>query len=192
MWKNVFKHAAALVAVILVAPVALPVAAFRRWDTRDIVFQFGSQLMSLIPGMPGEYLRRPFYYLTIDTPWPGPTISFGTILAQRATTIDANVYIGAHCNLGACSIGADTLIGSGVSVASAAAHSFEDLSAPISSQGGRFDVVRVGRNCWIANCSVVLADIGDAVVVGAGSVVVKPCTPRAIYVGNPARKVRDR
>ena len=46
--------------------------------------------------------------------------------------------------------------------------------------------LHLGGDCWIGNSSVIMADIGEASVIGAGSVVVKPIPPLCVAVGNPA------
>lgn len=53
--------------------------------------------------------------------------------------------------------------------------------------------ITIGNNCWIAGNVTILpgVTIHDNVVVGAGSVVVKDLESGAIYVGNPAKKIRD-
>jgi acetyltransferase-like isoleucine patch superfamily enzyme len=49
-----------------------------------------------------------------------------------------------------------------------------------------FTRIRIGRNAWIGNSAVVMADVGDNGVIGAGSVVVKPIPADSVAVGNPA------
>ena len=53
--------------------------------------------------------------------------------------------------------------------------------------------ITIGNNCWIGGNVTILpgVTIHDNVVVGAGSVVTKDLESGAIYVGNPARKLRD-
>ena len=53
--------------------------------------------------------------------------------------------------------------------------------------------VTIGNNCWIGSNVTILpgVTINDNVVVGAGSVVTKDLASGAIYVGNPAKKLRD-
>ncbi|WP_293900318.1 DapH/DapD/GlmU-related protein [Phenylobacterium sp.] len=54
--------------------------------------------------------------------------------------------------------------------------------------------VRVGRHVVVGAGTVILpeVDIGDGSTVGAGSVVTRSLDPWGIYVGSPARRVRDR
>jgi len=52
---------------------------------------------------------------------------------------------------------------------------------------------RIGENCFIGGCSLILPgiEIGDNCVVGAGSVVTKSVPARSIVAGNPARVIRS-
>jgi hypothetical protein len=189
--KRFIKTCLWLIALVVCLPLIIWV---RLWSLRggDSAFQFASQFMSLYPGVSGVLLRQAFYFMVLDAPWPGPRISFGTLLAQRDTSFGRGVFIGATCNLGRCHIGDRTLIGSGVHVASARAHEFEDAGKAIDDQGGEIRKVLIGADCWVGNAAVILADIADGVVVGAGSVVVKPCEKYGVYVGNPARLIKER
>jgi acetyltransferase-like isoleucine patch superfamily enzyme len=90
-------------------------------------------------------------------------------------------------------IGDDVAIGSNVDILSGRhQHHFGRLDVPIQDQGGVFQQVTIGRNCWVGNSAVVMADIGADSVIGAGSVVVKPIPARSIAAGNPATVRKQR
>jgi acetyltransferase-like isoleucine patch superfamily enzyme len=48
----------------------------------------------------------------------------------------------------------------------------------------------VGDDCWIGDGAIVMADLGERVTVGAGSVVTKPVPAGSVVVGNPARPIQ--
>lgn len=52
---------------------------------------------------------------------------------------------------------------------------------------------RIGANCFIGGCSLILpgVEIGDNCVIGAGSVVTRSVPPRSLVAGNPARILRS-
>jgi acetyltransferase-like isoleucine patch superfamily enzyme len=103
------------------------------------------------------------------------------------------VYIGPYCVLGLVSIQRDTLLGPGVQIPSGQKiHLFDDLAKPIREQGGVIQRVSIGADCWIGSGSIVMADVADQVIVGAGSVVTKPLPKRVVAAGVPARVVRER
>ena len=82
-------------------------------------------------------------------------------------------------------IGADTLIAPGVKIVSAN-HSLEDHR--VQTKG---DPIRIGERCWLGANVVVLpgVQLGDEVVVAAGSVVTQSFEARSIIAGAPARVV---
>lgn len=58
---------------------------------------------------------------------------------------------------------------------------------------GLYVDTRIGKNCFIGGCSLILpgVEIGDNCVVGAGAVVTKSVPPRSLVAGNPARVIRS-
>jgi acetyltransferase-like isoleucine patch superfamily enzyme len=152
-----------------------------------------SQLLSLVPGQPGNLLRAGFYHLTLQRCSLDCTISFGTIFSTPFCEIGSHVYIGAYCVISDCSIGNDSLLGSHVHVISGKhAHGFEASATPMRLQPASRSVVRIGADSWIGNGAVLMADVGTGCVIGAGSVVTRPVEAQAIAAGNPARTIRTR
>ncbi len=160
---------------------------------KDSVLSAFSQFLSLIPGKPGNYIRAVFYRFTLSNCSLDVLVLFGTILFQQDTELDSGVYIGPQCNIGRCRIGKNTLLGSGVHILSGKEqHITDDLDMPIKNQGGKFEKTEIGEDCWIGNCSVIMAEVGSHCIIGAGSVVVENIPDYAIAVGNPARVVKFR
>ena len=71
-------------------------------------------------------------------------------------------------------------------------HDFSDLDVPIKEQGGTFEKIVIGQNCWVGNGAMIMANIGANCVVGAGSVVIDDIPENAIVAGNPARVIKVR
>jgi len=156
-------------------------------------FQGTSQLLSLAPGVVGDYLRREFYRLTLAQCAPSVQIVFGTLFASRAARIGENSYIGSCCMIGDVVIGRDVLLGSNVHLLSGKAqHATADLDKPIRLQARRFDLIHVGDDTWIGNGSIVMANVGSKCVIGAGSIVTEDIPDYSIAAGNPARVLRMR
>ena len=184
--RHAVRNGLVFVAILLTCPLWLPVRVVAVFRPNEGLFLTGSQILSLVPGLVGIFLRRGFYCMCLDTFAWDCTIEFGTWVAHRQTSIGQCVYIGGRCILGMCSIGDNTLIGSNVDIiAGRYTHRFDDPDTPICDQGKEFRQVRIGRNSWIGNSAVVMDDVGDDAIIGAGSVVVKPIPPGAVAVGNP-------
>lgn len=191
-WIKAIVHA---IAWLLVSPLILGwhLSAALLPNRRESMYQGFSQCVSLVPGLPGDYLRIAFYHATLRNCSLNARVSFGTIVSNHETILHDRVYVGAFCNIGCVEIGADTLIGSNVTILGGRGqHNIQRLDIPVGQQGGVYSLVRIGRDVWIGNGAIVSDHIGEQAVVGAGSVVVKPVEPRAIVVGNPARVVGTR
>ncbi|WP_161602540.1 acyltransferase [Tautonia marina] len=118
---------------------------------------------------------------------------FGTILAHREVRVGRRVSCGSYCTIGMAVFEDDVMLGSNVDLLSGRRqHHTDDTDRPIQDQGGTFTPVRIGRNSWIGNSAVVMADVGSDAVVGAGSVVVKPVPSMVVAAGNPAQVIRQR
>ncbi|NWO07465.1 MAG: acyltransferase [Alteromonadaceae bacterium] len=160
----------------------------------DGVFQTCSQTLSLLPGKIGIYLRAAFYRLACPDTSDDILIGFLTVFSHRDTSIHKGVYIGPQCNIGKCTIGENTLLGSGVHILSGnQQHNFSDSQTPIQHQGGNYTKVKIGEDCWIGNSAVVMAGVSDKSIVAAGSVLTRPIEEvGAIWGGNPAAKISSR
>ncbi len=191
--REALKAVVRVVAVVAVAPALVSFAIRARVIGRDRALEGSTQMLALVPGLIGQYLRRAFLAWTIDACHESAAISFGTIFSQTGARIDANVYVGAGCFLGLVHIEREVLIGSGVHIPSGGrTHGTADLSVPIREQEGERTLVRIGEGAWIGSAAVIMADVGRHAVVGAGSVVTKPIPEGVVAAGVPARVIRQR
>lgn len=191
--KAGIKSAVNAVSTVVIFPLYLSYIFLGLVAGRDGLFASYSQLISLVPGKTGSYLRNSFYRLTMTRCEDGVVFSFGTLFSQRDTEIGSGTYIGPQCNFGSCSVGRDCLVGSGVHILSGKRqHAIDDLDTPIREQGGVLTKVRIGDDCWIGNGAIVMADVGNQCVIAAGAVVVDTVRDRSIVGGNPATLIRQR
>jgi virginiamycin A acetyltransferase len=178
---------------VLLLPLWLPAVAERRCGRGDGWFAGCAELLSLIPGKAGVFLRRSFYRMTLDRCATDVHIGFGSLLAHPDSEIHSGVYVGLRCTIGKAILERDATIGSNVDILSGRRqHGFDRRNTAIQAQPGKFTQVRIGRNSWIGNSAVVMADIGPDCVVGAGSVVVKPIPVNSVAVGNPTEVIKTR
>lgn len=152
-----------------------------------------SQLLSLLPGFAGIYLRRAFYRLVLPACGRDVCVSFGTVFSHPTAALGERVYIGIGCMVGEVTLENDVLIGSHVSIINGRCqHGIDRLDIPIREQPGEYPRVVIGQDAWIGDRAVVTTNVGRHSVVGAAAVVTRPVPDFAIAVGNPARVQRFR
>jgi acetyltransferase-like isoleucine patch superfamily enzyme len=190
--RPTIRNALVFAGAILLAPLWLPALVERRYGA-DGWFAGCAELVSLVPGKPGIFVRRSFYRMTLDGCATDVHVGFGSLFSHPEVEIQRGVYVGKRCTIGKVVLETDATIGSNVDILSGRhQHNFDVRETPIQSQGGRFTQIRVGRNSWIGNSAVVMADIGPDCVIGAGSVVVKPVPSRSVAAGNPSTVIKTR
>ena len=191
--KRIAKWAATDIFILLVIPAWILYLLESTILGKKKSFPGYSQFFSLIPGLFGNFLREAFYKLTLLHLGHDTCICFGVILSNPGAWIGSGVYIGPHCNLGLCTIEDDVLLGSGVHIMSGMSqHGFADMSIPIREQKGELLNVRIGRDTWIGNNTVIGNHVGEKCVIGAAALVIRDVPPFSIAVGNPAKVIRDR
>lgn len=157
------------------------------------IFAGCSQAFSLLPGLIGESVRRAFYWWVLPQVGEDVCIGFGAVFSHSTARLGGKVYVGCYCVLGAVTLEDDVLLGSGVSIMNGSRqHGIERLDVPVREQPGEWPHITIGRDTWIGDRAIIMANIGRHCVIGAGAVVTKPIPDYAIAVGNPARIVRFR
>jgi virginiamycin A acetyltransferase len=160
---------------------------------RDQALEGSSESLSRVPGLMGKYLRRAFLARVVAECHLTASIGFGVLFSKSGARIEANVYIGPYCHIGLVTLERDVLLAAGCHVTSGArTHGYDDLSRPIRDQEGSPTMVRIGAGAWIGSAAVVMADVGQNTIVGAGAVVTTPLPDAVIAAGVPARVLRPR
>jgi len=129
--------------------------------------------------------------LALSPPWD--------IRGEQHIFIGEDVYIGPHVVMLAdkdaeIHIGNKVMFGPQVKVI-ANDHRFDDPTTPIKYSGyAETGGIWVGNDVWIGTGAIILkgVHISDSSVIGAGSVLTKDVGPGEVWVGNPARKVKER
>jgi virginiamycin A acetyltransferase len=191
--KAKLKLSLVMLVTLLVAPLIILFKLLNTVVAGDALFTGFAQALSLIPGKTGSYIRVAFYRYTLTLCRSDSVISFLVLFSQQDTEIESGVYIGPQCNIGKCCIGKNTLLGSSVHIMSGKnQHHIDDLKTPIKDQGGSFEKISIGEDCWVGNGALIMANIGNHCVIGAGSVVVDDILDYSIVGGNPAKVLKVR
>lgn len=191
--KQVIKHLLNLLSQLMVLPLIilckLEEIIFSK--NTELLFHTCTHIVALLPGLPGAFLRRAFYSLTLDKCSLHCHIGFGTIFSHRSNTVEKHVYIGSYAIIGSANLGEHCLIGSRVSILSGTAlHVLGDdgIWTPYSAE--RLSHVTLAKNVWVGEGAIIAADIGEGSMVGAGSVITTGVKAHILVTGNPARFVK--
>ncbi|MBY0230969.1 MAG: acyltransferase [Gemmataceae bacterium] len=187
------KAVARWIALVLVLPVLLSYWVEALLAGRGRSLEDHTEMLGLVPGFAGRYLRRAFLACVLEECHPTAFIGFGAIFSKPGARVGPGTYIGPRCHIGLATIEADALLGAGVHVLSGArTHGTGDSSVPYREQEGMPQRVRIGAGAWIGSTAVIMSDVGARTVVGAGAVVTKPLPDEAVAAGVPAKVIRRR
>ncbi len=137
--------------------------------------------------------------LATDTDWGSDCIisAFAKVKIVGSFVMGRGVQIGsgAFVSVGPAgmTIGDDVMISPSCTIINAT-YQFDRLGVPLADQGVVGKHIRIGHRAWIGANSVVLAgaELGDDVIVSAGSVVSGVVPPNSIVLGNPAKVIFTR
>lgn len=179
------------VGLILVAVPALTCHVEWLFSTRDLFFLFWGQTFALLPGLPGHYVRKSFYFLTLRRCSLNCEIGFLTYIHDRRTEIGKEVYIGTGVGIGWVIVGDHCLLASRVSVLSGRAQHQRGPDGRLTPFDRRDATqVHIGPDTWIGEGAIVMADVESGCIVAAGSIVTKTVISGSIVAGNPARSIK--
>jgi virginiamycin A acetyltransferase len=181
----------------IIASLLLPLWCWSRvlliFFDKDRAFRETYEVVAFWPGILGAVARYVLCSWSFDYTGENLYIGVGTLFSHASNVIGDNVYIGPGCSIGKVHIGNDVLIASHASIINGGRqHGFDDTSRRICEQPGIWPTIHIGHGAWIGERAIVMADVGEHSIVGAGAVVTKPVPPYCIVAGNPARIIRHR
>jgi virginiamycin A acetyltransferase len=158
----------------------------------EVIFVFWTNIFAFLPGLPGVFLRRGFYSLTLQQCSLDSHIGFGTLFSHRNSVIEDNVYIGNYCLIGSAHIGENSLIGSRSSLLSG---NGQHIHNDETGTWGAFSTdnikqIQIGKNVWLGEAAIVMADIGEGCQIAAGTVISTDTKSYVMLAGNPARFIK--
>lgn len=172
--------------LLLTAPLWM---LYKLTGSKDL-FAGQGQLLALMPGKIGSYLRVAYYSKTLERCPIKGYIGFGTFFAHPEVELGEGYYIGAYNIIGMAKIGDHATIASHVSILSGKnQHGYKEIGKPIQEQPGVFRQITIGENSWIGNGAIIMDDLGVQNVVAAGSVVISKTNDYEILAGNPAKVI---
>jgi acetyltransferase-like isoleucine patch superfamily enzyme len=188
--KQLLKRALFGLALAIVWPLCFIAWLERMLGKGEDVFQFCAQCLAIMPGLPGAYLRGAYYFGSLEHCDWEVRIGFGSIFVKRAARISKHASLGNYCVVGHADIGQAVMVGSRVSIPSGKRQHLDEAGRLSGSQG-QFDRVTIGARSWVGEGAIVLVDVGEDCIIGAGAVVSHAVPMRSLVSGNPARVVRS-
>ena len=188
--KKIVKNILNVLCLVFVFP-----CAFTSWVEKvlsgsggETIFTFWTHFFAIAPGLPGVFLRRAFYRLVLDKCSLKCYIGFGSVFTHRQAIVEDNVSIGLYAVIGSVSIGKNSQIASRVSIVSGKHQHVKDRNGKWTTfDYNKIRQIRIAPNAWIGEGAVVMADIGEGSLVGAGAVVTKEMPANVVAAGNPAK-----
>ena len=159
----------------------------------EVIFTFWSNLFALVPGLPGAFLRRGYYSLTLDRCSMNCHIGFGSMFTHRSSSVEDNVYLGNYCTIGSALLGKNSLIGSRSSLLSGSQqHKHNDETGEWEAfSADNIRQITVGPNVWIGEGAIIMANIGEGCQIAAGAVITNDTKSFIVLAGNPARFIKN-
>jgi acetyltransferase-like isoleucine patch superfamily enzyme len=161
--------------------------------SENSTFTAVSQLFSFIPGTLGILMRRVWYRQMLRRCGTHLTVEWLGVIRIRYSEIGDHCTIGVSNWVGWVRMGNNVMMGSHIVLLSGGRqHAFDDLTTPMRLQHGEKRQLIIGDDVWIGAHAVVLTDVSPGTVIGAGSIVTKVFSERAIVAGNPASVIHMR
>jgi virginiamycin A acetyltransferase len=152
-----------------------------------------SQLLATVPGVFGIYLRRVWYRQTLKKCGDNITVDWMAVLRTRDAVVGNRCTFGVYSWVGLAQVGDDVMTGSHVVITSGSnQHSYIRRDLPMRAQQGIKKMVVIGDDVWIGTNAIVMKDVSQGTVVGAGSIITKTFPPFQVIAGNPASVIKAR
>lgn len=189
---RVFRKIISTISLIIALPASLPFIILGYIVSPFDRFSEVSVAVSKIPFYFGEHVRYFYYKALLKSLGKKVTFKYGSFCQYRETEIGANNLFGYYNIVGQATIGNDVLCGNNVVFTSGLnQHKFDNSELKIREQKGFRQNIKIGSDIWIGNNSTICANIGDRVVIGVSSNVVKDLASKGVYVGNPAKLIKE-
>jgi virginiamycin A acetyltransferase len=187
--REYLKRIVAYLVYITISPIILVAKGEEFLTGEEDIFYFFANLLSLIPGRIGKYIRTGYYHGTlISCPWDAD-IGFGSFFSHRKAMIGTNVHIGAFCIIGQVLIENNVMLASRVSVLSGdKPHAAED--GRMTSSVFKPVTVKIGEGSWVGEGAIIMKDVSKNCIIAAGCVVTKSIPDNCTGIGNPVKYFR--
>ena len=189
--KSILKGMANALGLAIAALPALTCWVEARCPGRDGLFLFWGQAFALMPGLPGKYLRKCFYFLTLRSCSLRCDIGFLSYFSDRRSEVGRGAYVGCGVSVGLVSLGDSCLVGNRACILNGGwQHTLGPDGRLTPFDRAAAPRVHIGEETWIGEGVIIMANLGSRCIIGAGSVVSVSVPDGCLVAGNPARFLR--
>ena len=186
--KRISKVTVFALSLIIVSPLILLAWIEKILTQSEAVYVSVAQLLSMVPGPVGSYLRSAYYFCTLEKCAWEVHVGFGSLLNHRGARLARNVSMGAYCVIGHANIESEVRMASHISIPSGKRQHLDEGGQLMAET--HYDRVSIGQGSWLGEGAIIMADVGSGSIVSAGAVVIKDVPPASIVGGNPAKVLR--
>lgn len=183
------KFIAFLLAFVLTLPFVVLAWLEGKVSSSEALFGTFAQLLAIMPGPLGRFLRAAYYVGTLDACSWEVHVGFGCLFTHRGARLAAHVSMGSYCVIGHATLGEGVRMASRISIPSGKRQHLDDSGE--MTDNTVFERVSIGAGAWIGEAATILADVGERSIVSAGAVVIKAVPPDCIAGGNPAKTIKE-
>ena len=152
-----------------------------------------AESIARVPGLRGVYLRQAFYRYVLASCGTDVYLGWNSVFSMKEAKVGERAYIGRFCSIGFADIGDEAMLADGVTVLSGGReHDQADPDSSLHDQGQTLKQVVIGKGAWIGAGAIIMADVGDHAIVGAGAVVNRPIPSGVVAAGVPAKPKKVR
>lgn len=194
--KYAFKAIATWLLMPLTLPLSLSSLIYYKLTGSEGLYAFCAELVSLVPGLLGQYIRVSFYKVTLEEIAYDAAIGFCSYCAHPTARVGRGVVITSFSIIGTATLEDNVLISARVSILSGKYQHGGGMEKDmqhkdVGREHGQYDRVSIGAGSWIGEGAIVMASIGEKSIVSAGSVVTKEMPANGTAIGNPARFLKQ-
>jgi acetyltransferase-like isoleucine patch superfamily enzyme len=183
--KFILKKLVFGIAILITSPLMIGSWIEKKFTKSEMVFVSFGQLLALFPGIIGSYLRSAYYFASSEKSSWEVHIGFGSFLSHRGSSLGRHVAIGSFCVIGSANIGDGVMIASRVSIPSGKRQHLDENGRLTNTQS--LEKITIGRNSWIGEGAIILANVGRNSIVSAGAIVAANMPDDCLIGGNPGR-----
>lgn len=144
-------------------------------------------------GERGVLLRQAFYKRTLQECGDNLRVHYGAYFVYPNIRVGQNCTVEEYSIVSLCDLGNDVIIAARVSIMSGGNHhEVDDLNLKFVDSLLPLKHISIASNVWIGTHAVIMNDVAEGCVIGAGAVLTRKYEQNMIIAGIPAVVIRKR